>query len=1353
MEKENNNIQEQLLETGFNREVYIDESSPKQDELPQKSLINLFTFDCFILLGDPGIGKTFSFEHSAKYESSIYQTVEAFRITRGKNCKGKTLYLDGLDEYRSRNDDKSLIFDLIDIINEVEPLKIRISCRSADWLGAADVSKFKTLFNGNYAVATLQALTAEQQSRLITAKGITDTKAFFDEAEKHGLDNLLGNPQTLIMMTDVVRGGKWPESKIELFEKSCEKLLAEHDSNRTRSGSGEYKPDELIDTAGAICASILISNTHTISFLGQPENPQIPSYRDLTFCEEKKLSAALTRRAFTSNDLNNESLTYIHRTIAEYLAAKWIAKLINVGGLPINRIKNMIGYNDTPSSELRGLHAWLAILVNDDIAHLFIESDPLGIVLYSDPSALSPSNKIALIKSLERLSIEDPWFRWQNWSDRNLGAFSSNDLADEFIKILLNPVSSHHLKDLILGALKYGKPIISIASQLIEFLNSDYSSIEEKIDTAHILSSIGNEHSKYLATEFYPKISAHTEKYRRLQIALLKMLYPDNLFIEDVSDLIRDIACTDKDAISGEIYGLETVVRKNELAVVLEQTIAKLNAKKDDISRDSMYEVRELIKSIVNLALENQILPTPEQLWTWLEYLHRFPGYEFKQLQDETILNWVNNNAEVVDKVFEYSFTQYDNPYLWLNDFNNSFGFPYSNEKLLLNSLKLLTDKKYNEGISLDFYSYISNLIFNNKSEMQNQAFDIWFEFAEENHAFLERRESLLNCSLDCWEYRNAQDAIKRKKERLERKDEERRNIELTLNQIKSGEHLHNIGCLAYEYFRDLKHETKPIDTLIEKFGEDFIPDILQGFKSVLSRKDLPTPKDILRSKGTYYTWWKAILVAINECYEKDKSLLNIKPSILETGYVLSKIFSVFQTVNDNTKSQITLEWVNHYRTHHNNNYRNLLIDLIEEDIKLKVEHSNYIYDLKQNESTKEWRSQEAFKLLKKYPNSAQTILSDLLSITLNENDYTQELSLLADNILTKKGYLKGENRAIWLVIGFLLSPDTFSEKLLNYCKTRPTLVWTIKNLTNEFLKDSKTTGRYLNIPQLEALVSCCGVHFENSTHPSGGWSGRRNKWDASDFIKNLITQISAIPSEAATLSLDKISNNINLSSYKEHSLHSLANQKRGYAENNYHQPDWKETLSILSNTEPTNNIDLFALVHDHLKTIQKELIGSSTDLYKRFWKHGQKGAMSEPDIEDLCRDRLIEILRPSLSSFRLNTERECDMANHKRADIAVFNTNLKLPLELKRDTHKDIWLALQNQLKRLYSIDPNASGYGIYVVFWFGNNRKGRIPKPPNNIKKPTSATEMENSLKSLISNKDIGKLDVVVLDCSLPN
>ena len=77
---------------------------------------------------------------------------------------------------------------------------------------------------------------------------------------------------------------------------------------------------------------------------------------------------------------------------------------------------------------------------------------------------------------------------------------------------------------------------------------------------------------------------------------------------------------------------------------------------------------------------------------------------------------------------------------------------------------------------------------------------------------------------------------------------------------------------------------------------------------------------------------------------------------------------------------------------------------------------------------------------------------------------------------------------------------------------------------------------------------------------------------------------------------------------------------------------------------------------------------------------------------------------------------------------------------------------ACENQLDKLYTRDPQAKDYGIYLVFWFGDKRPRSMPKPPNSLPKPNTAQELENALHSLIKADDQNRLAIVVIDVTRP-
>jgi hypothetical protein len=90
------------------------------------------------------------------------------------------------------------------------------------------------------------------------------------------------------------------------------------------------------------------------------------------------------------------------------------------------------------------------------------------------------------------------------------------------------------------------------------------------------------------------------------------------------------------------------------------------------------------------------------------------------------------------------------------------------------------------------------------------------------------------------------------------------------------------------------------------------------------------------------------------------------------------------------------------------------------------------------------------------------------------------------------------------------------------------------------------------------------------------------------------------------------------------------------------------------------------------------------------------------------------------------------------------------LPIEAKRHFHPGIWVAPSTQL-RDYTSDPGADGFGIYLVFWFGNDACP-TPARPDGGAGPTSAIELERMLVSDLSTELKARTDVIVFDVSDP-
>jgi len=159
----------------------VSKLEPKEKESNIKTLYpfsSYLKYENIILLGDPGSGKTYSFK-AAKEEDADFFSVRSFLTKREDEGIKETVYLDGLDEYRSRIDDKNKIIEVIKLLNRLGCPRLRLSCRAADWLGGPDLDLFKDYFKDRpYVVLYLEPLDEEEVNKILRGNGIGNPDGF-----------------------------------------------------------------------------------------------------------------------------------------------------------------------------------------------------------------------------------------------------------------------------------------------------------------------------------------------------------------------------------------------------------------------------------------------------------------------------------------------------------------------------------------------------------------------------------------------------------------------------------------------------------------------------------------------------------------------------------------------------------------------------------------------------------------------------------------------------------------------------------------------------------------------------------------------------------------------------------------------------------------------------------------------------------------------------------------------------------------------------------------------------------------------------------------------------------------------
>ena len=242
-------------------------------------------------------------------------------------------------------------------------------------------------------VLRLDPLTVSDVEKILNDRSdIPDAHAFITIAKEKGVDGLLANPLSLDMLAKAVAGGRsWPESRKETFEMACREIVDGHHEGRK----------ELLDAVGRLCAVQLISGVAGYTLHGQADE-DYPAPDQCNYDSPETLRSALATKLFKG--VSNDRFTPVHRHIAEFLGARYLAGVIK-SGLPARRVIALIaGEDGTVVTEMRGLSAWLAAHCKDARADL-IERDPIGVGLYGDIREFSTDEKRALLESLKREGI------------------------------------------------------------------------------------------------------------------------------------------------------------------------------------------------------------------------------------------------------------------------------------------------------------------------------------------------------------------------------------------------------------------------------------------------------------------------------------------------------------------------------------------------------------------------------------------------------------------------------------------------------------------------------------------------------------------------------------------------------------------------------------------------------------------------------------------------------------------------------------------------------------------------------------------------------------------------------------
>ena len=240
--------------------------------------------------------------------------------------------------------------------------------------------------------------------------------------------------------------------------------------------------------------------------------------------------------------------------------------------------------------------------------------------------------------------------------------------------------------------------------------------------------------------------------------------------------------------------------------------------------------------------------------------------------------------------------------------------------------------------------------------------------------------------------------------------------------------------------------------------------------------------------------------------------------------------------------------------------------------------------------------------------------------------------------------------------------------------------------------------------------------------------------------------RLAASPARAAGEALADLSSDRGLSAWRDALVRARDAQRVVRRDATFRPPSIEEVRRTLANGPPANAGDLAALLLDRLRDIAEEVRTGNANGWRLCWNEGRHRRPHEPKHENSCRDALLLVLRERLAGAA-DAQPEGHYANDRRADVRVACGSFHVPIEIKKDSHPDLWSALHDQLIARYTQDPATDGYGIYVVLRFGEGG----PPPPDGPP-PRSAGELETRLTGSLSAAEARRISICVIDVSRP-
>lgn len=1313
----------------------------------------------YVLLGDPGAGKTTLFEQEAVASNGLYLSARDFlTFNRVDEWQGKTLFIDGLDETRAGKDDARTPLDAIrGKLDQLGRPRFRLSCREADWLGGNDQTALNACSPiGKVTALHLNALTDEDIKVILENDiRVNDIVVFLQKARQFSLEGLLYNPQTLDMLIQAVQGNNWPKSKLETYELACQKMAVEHsDEHRASRKKPLISTEQLLDAAGFLYATLLLANASSFNEKDDISEDQI-FLNAIKIPDELPYAQALKTRLFKCTD--GKIFKPVHRSIAEFLGARYLAKKIK-SGLPLNRVLAlMTGFDGGVVAALRGLMSWLGAH-SIEARNYLIEIDPLGVVLYGDVQLFPTQTKQQLLSGLRKEAESNGQLHYDYLASYPFAALTTKDMAAPLLALLTSPSREQHdqqiLNCILDGLYRSSETVPELKEALVSIVrdNTYWEGVRLGALQAFINQYTDDVDSLLLLAEDF-RTNRIEDKKDRLLSLLLKELFPDVIRADEILNYLKP---TMRDRYRAGIfsnfwdYSLVKLIQDKDLPIILDEiTQRDINDLRQSQVRDWFRLTGELLVRGVETFGEKI---SDDRLYDWLslgldEYQHlRLKNEHVEKIQVwleghpkryfELIsvgINRITASENMYFEIYKVSARLYNSKPpgglgLWWLDRALDANTPQKNEFLSQAWWSMLNGRGSN-GLSLEFF----------------------VSWVEQHPEFKDEHEELTVCNIQDWRKENARSekkwALEKEAEKLTRLAYIRENQSAIQDGSVHPQVLHNLAAAYFEHYSNISGETGP-ERLADfvDYDEDLINAVKKGIRKVFDRTDLPKTSEIfsLASEQREHYIRLPFLACMDELYRENPAILDTLSNDLSI-----KALAFRYTYGAGEEPA----WMKPLSLSRPELTASIFIEYVRAMLAAKAQHIYGAYQLSHDPEYHEIARLSSIPILKAYPTRANkqqaSTLEHLLKAAIKYGDRASLLALISEKVALKS--MDIAQHVYWLAAGLIVEPSRYEPIVRKYVSGNVTRI----NHLSAFLYDgfgSQQLGFPLS-PNTIGLIIELLAPRSSPYWPEREDSRVTRAMHEGDYVRSLLKRLSESSDLESAQAIDHLLSLPQLDVWHETLRNARQTQQISRRETLFQHPSADAVALTLNNLKPANAADLAALAMDYLNKLSSEMRSSNTDNYKRFWNEDSHTRPVQPKTENSCRNYLAEKLKELLSTLDVDVQPETHEANDKRADMRLsFNSNgsaFHLPIEIKLDHSPDLWRAIHEQLIPLYTLDQETQGHGIFLVIWFGEKN---MPAPSSG-KKPKTSSELEARLMDTLTTEEKKLINVFVLDVSKPD